>query len=119
MISMQKHNFVHFNLHTYNCILSFIDQRHFSRVKTALLEVSARWKEVGRILSLGDDLSSLDQMITKWLNKSTAKDPPTLRRLVGAIATQQGGRNPTHAERVARMFEKGVYTCLIMALSAT
>ena len=83
------------------------DKDRFSRVKTALLQVSERWKEIGLILGLGDNLLSLDQMIHKWLNRSTASDPPTLRKLVVAIATQKGGQNPTHAEIVARMFDKG------------
>ena len=70
-------------------------------------EVSARWKEIGLILGVGDDLSSLDQMITKWLSGSKTSGPPTLRRLVGAIATEKGGNNPDHAKTVIRMFNKG------------
>ena len=78
-------------------------------MKMSLLEpeVSARWKEIGLILGVGDDLSSLDQMITKWLSGSATSGPPTLRRLVGAIAIEKGGNNPDHAKTVIRMFYKG------------
>ena len=80
-----------------------IDQNHISHVKTALLEVSERWKDIGQVLGLGDNLLSLDQMVIEWLNTSKA----SLLRLVGAITTEHGGQNPSHAERVAKAFDKG------------
>ena len=80
-----------------------IDQDHISHVKTALLEVSERWKDIGQVLGLGDNLLSIDQMVIKWLSTSKA----SLLRLVGAIATEHGGKNPSHAERVAKAFDKG------------
>ena len=82
-------------------------------MKTALLEVSESRKEIGQVLGLGDNLLSLDQMVMKWLRTSK----PTLRKLVGAIATQKGGHNPNHAKRVARLFDKGKLFVLIIYLT--
>ena len=82
---------------------TYVGQDHISNVETALLEVSERWKDIGQVLGLGDNLLSLDEMVIEWLNTSKA----SLLRLVGAIATENGGKNPSHAERVAKAFDKG------------
>ena len=84
-------------------IYIYVDQNHVSHVKTALLEVSEKWKDIGQVLGLGGNLLNLDQMVMEWLNTSKA----SLLRLVGAIATEHGGQNPSHAERVAKAFDKG------------
>ena len=86
-------------------------------MRSALKCVAHRWDAVGSVLGLeSDDLkvierqnhnnvdACLNQMIAKWFAQSKSIDPPTLRKVVGAIATTAGGRNPAHAEEVAEKY---------------
>ena len=88
---------------------------HFVYVRSALVEVRQKWNKVGSVLGLKDaaiqaikqknqdDVDGcLNDVIAAWFADSIEKDPATLRKLVGAIATRTGGENPAHAEKIAK-----------------
>ena len=87
-------------------------------MRSALIEVADKWKHIGSVLGLtaaelrtieNENKRRVDQclndMISKWFQKSSSTNPATLRQLVGAIATQAGGKNPAHAESVSKRFQ--------------
>ena len=102
------------------------DQKlHFSYVRSALIEVADKWKHIGSMLGLtAVELGAietenrrkvdpcLNDMIAKWFQKSSSANPATLRQLVGAIATQAGGKNPAHAGSVSKRFQGEGVNCI-------
>ena len=92
------------------------------------MAVAEKWDKIGSALQLqrsklrsikSDNHSRVDAclnaMIAQWFAETSTSSPPTLRRLIGAIATKVGGQNPAHAEFVAANFNSELsdkYYCL-------
>ena len=92
------------------------DEDDLSEVRSALLPIASRWKEVGIELKL--KLADLDTIqathrnspedcltnaVSRWLRKGyniSKHGPPTWRKLVHAILVDAGARNPALAEKL-------------------
>ena len=94
-------------------------------MRSALTDVADKWKPIGSVLGLttaelnaikAKNENNVDQclndMILKWFEKSSSANPATLRQLVGAIATQTGGKNPAHAGSVSERFQGEGVNCI-------
>ena len=93
------------------------DEDDLSEVRSALLPIASRWKDVGIELKLklavlntiqAAHPTSLEDCLTdvvsQWLQKgynTTKHGPPTWRKLVHAISLDAGGKNPELARNVA------------------
>ena len=94
------------------------DEDDLSEVRSALLPIASRWKDVG--IELKSKLADLDSKqavhpnspdylrnaVSRWLQKgynTTKHGPPTWRKLVRAILVDAGGnrKNPALAEKLA------------------
>ena len=93
------------------------DEDDLSEVRSALLPIATRWKDVGIELKLKlADLNTiqadhpnspedcLTDVVSRWLQKGfniSKHGPPTWRKLVHVILVDAGGKNPALAEKLA------------------
>ena len=88
-------------------------------VKTELLPVAARWKDIGLALRLGssqlDEIETdkkqssdcLTKVLTLWLKKAYNTErfgEPSWELLARAVADPAGGDNPALAEEIAKKY---------------
>ena len=94
------------------------DEDDLSEVRSALLPIASRWKDVGKELKLKlADLNTiqathpsspedcLTDVVSRWLRKgynTTKHGSPTWRKLVHAILVDAGDKNPALAEKLAQ-----------------
>ena len=100
-------------------IFHFPDIDDLFDVQSELLDVESKWKSIGKALRLKpsvlesieadcrDVKSSMDKVLTKWLNQSynvSRFGPPSWKLLVAAVAHPNGGDNRALAERIAQKY---------------
>ena len=84
-------------------------------VKSELLPVAARWKNIGQVLGISDsklqtietNKSPVEDYLTEilrvWLNKAYNVEKygePSWQILIKAVKNPSGGDNPAHADKI-------------------